>query len=316
MRIFISYSRHNSDFAKILEMRLSQHGCTVWLDTEKLRLGQFWREEIVQAIAACDYFVILLSTRSIRSENVVKELSLAEGSSKRILPVMIEQVDIPDTMKYQLAGLQFVVVDSEQVDQGIAALLAALPTVAARGKPQVPAESTSPAEAAPSAEAWDKTRLQEQLTLNIGPIARLLLESLPDPLRARERAELQTLFRDQNLDLNLLATALDRSRLSADASQNHGRSPALPDEASLVEWLRLQVGPIASVIWDTSLRQALRQAPQRARDRLEQLGVAPEVVEELLSRCNGDLNNSPTSHPPAVPPCAAGPAAAQPNAQE
>jgi hypothetical protein len=310
MRIFISYSRHDSDFARTLEVRLSDHGCNVWLDTEKLHLGQLWREEIVQAISDCDSFVILLSTRSIHSENVVKELSLAESSGKKILPVMIEQVDIPDSMRYQLAGLQFVLVDSGQVDQGIAALLAAFPPASDEGKPEAPAEAERPAEAAPLVEAgsWDKTRLLAQLTLEIGPVATLLLESLPDPLQARDRAALQTLFQDQNLDLSLLATALDRAWISADANRNDGRSPGLPDEASLVEWFRLQVGPIADVIWDASLRQALRQAPQRARDRLKQLGVAPEVVEELLSRCNRNTDTPP----PAPQPSAADPSSSAP----
>jgi hypothetical protein len=310
MRIFISYSRHDSDFARILEVRLSNHGCNVWLDTEKLHLGQLWREEIVQAISGCDSFVILLSTRSIHSENVVKELSLAEISGKRILPVMIEQVDIPDSMRYQLAGLQFVLVDSGQIDQGIAALLAAFPPASAEGKPEAPAEAERPAEAAPLVEAgsWDKTRLLAQLTLEIGPVATLFLESMPDPLQARDRAALQTLFQDQNLDLSLLATALDRAWISADADRNDGRPPGLPDEASLVEWFRLQVGPIADVIWDASLRQAVRQAPQRARDRLEQLGVAPEVVEELISRCN--RNTDPP--PPAPQPSAAHPSSSAP----
>jgi hypothetical protein len=295
MRIFISYSRHDSDFARTLEIRLSHHGCNVWLDTDKLRLGQLWREEIVEAISACDFFIILLSARSIRSENVVRELSLAESSGKQILPVMIEQVDIPATMKYQLAGLQFVLVDSGQIDQGIAALLAAFPPASAEGKPKESAEAERPTEAAPIAEAgsWDKTRLVAHLTLQIGPIAILLLESLPDPLQSRDRVVLQTLFQDHSLDLTLLTTALDHAQISADSDQNDGRSPGLPDERSLVEWLRLQVGPIAEVIWDPSLRQALRHAPAQARDKLERLGVDPGVVEELLSRCNRNNGTSP-----------------------
>jgi hypothetical protein len=127
-RIFISYSRHDSDVARRLESQLNSRGYSAWLDTDRLRMGEFWREEIVQAIEGCDYFLLLLSEYSILSINVVRELSLAESAARRILPVMLHQVEIPDTMKYQLAGLQFVIVDAAHLEQGLHNLLDALPT--------------------------------------------------------------------------------------------------------------------------------------------------------------------------------------------
>jgi hypothetical protein len=39
---------------------------------------------------------------------VRKELDLAESARRQIVPVMLEAVDIPDTMKYQLAGVHYV----------------------------------------------------------------------------------------------------------------------------------------------------------------------------------------------------------------
>jgi hypothetical protein len=296
MRIFISYSRHNSDFARGLEMRLNDNGYNVWLDTDKLRTGQLWREEIVQAIAACDYFLILLSSRSIVSENVVRELSLAETSAKPILPVMLEQVEIPDKMKYQLAGLQCVLVDSAQVDQAIAALLDALPAPsakgtppppAAEGKPKPPAEETPTAQETPtvSAGSWDKARLWSQLSLAIGPMASLLLESLPDPLRVSDRDTLRAVFQRHQFDLGLLDAALAHSLISP-APEPPCLSPeGLAEDSSIIAWLRLQLGPIADVIWDDSLRRQVCQAPASARTRLERLGVEPRVVDELLRRC-------------------------------
>lgn len=264
-RLFISYSRRDSSYALGLQGRLIERGCGVWLDTQKLQTGQHWREEIVQAIAGCDFFVLLLSAASIRSENVVKELSLAESSGKPILPLMIETVEIPDAMKYQLAGLQFVMVDPSEANHGVEALLAVLPT-----SPAQPAES-----ARLTSGCWDKQQLLSQLLLAIGPIANLLLASSPDPLQPRDCQSLEALFRHHDLDPALLADCLVQSQLPA--------APGL--DPSLVEWFRLQVGPIADLVWDQQLEQDLQQAPQRARERLEQLGVNPKVAEELLSRC-------------------------------
>lgn len=273
-QIFISYSRRDAAFALGLQARLSEHGWGVWLDTEKLQTGQRWREEIVHAIGRCDYFVLILSSASIQSDNVVKELSLAESSAKAILPLMIEQVDIPPSMKYQLAGLQFVSAGSggrrdgseSRIEPCLEALLQRLPA------PSVPLQPPPPAPMA--AGRWDKGKLLERLLLTIGPIARLFLEARPDPLQASDRVALEAVFRRHNLDGALLAQALAEAELA----------PANVVDPALGAWFRLQVGPIADLVWDEALLDALRQAPLQAGARLERIGVDPAVVRDLLNR--------------------------------
>jgi hypothetical protein len=265
IRLFISYSRLNSGYALDLQDKLNERGCGVWLDTEKLQTGQHWREEIVQAISSCDYFVLLLSAASIRSENVIKELSLAESYGKPILPLMIETVEVPDAMKYQLAGLQFMIVNPSQADHGVEALLAVLPPSTAQ-----PAKT-----ALEASGSWDKQQLLNHLLLAIGPIANLLLAPLPDPLQEQDRLSLDELFRHYHLDPALLVEGLAQSQ----------RPTASGLDPSLAQWFRLQVGPIADVVWDQRLEQELQHAPQQAGARLEQIGVNPKVVQELLQRC-------------------------------
>jgi adenylate cyclase len=60
----------------------------------------------VDAVAACKAFVVLLSPRSIASENVVKEVSLAATNKKKILPLDLEPVELSRDIAYHLAGLQ------------------------------------------------------------------------------------------------------------------------------------------------------------------------------------------------------------------
>jgi hypothetical protein len=214
----------------------------------------------VQAIGHCDFFVLLLSTWSIRSENVVKEVSIAEGSSRSILPLMLGQVDIPDSMTYQLAGLQFISVANDQPEAGIAALIKALPR-----------EVTATTD-----DQWDKATLLNRLLLAIGPIADLWLAPMADPLQSCDRAALVALFDRHQLDGAVLAEALAQARLPS----------ATWLDPSIGDWFRLQVGPIADLLWDASLQQELRQAPQQARRRLEQIGVDPAVVQQLIERCS------------------------------
>jgi TolB-like protein len=54
-------------------------------------------------------FILFASTKAFVSKNVTKELALASESDKHILPVFIEDAEIPAAMKYQLAGIQHLI---------------------------------------------------------------------------------------------------------------------------------------------------------------------------------------------------------------
>ena len=132
-QVFISYSRKDSDFADQLSRALSAKGLKTWMDVGAIQIGAMWREEIVHAIEGSSYFVVILSCHSIRSENVVKELSIAESADKVILPVLIDDVSLPAQMKYQLVGVQFIRFQSYSFEQGVESLLAGMQASAGRG---------------------------------------------------------------------------------------------------------------------------------------------------------------------------------------
>ncbi|MFM8926915.1 MAG: TIR domain-containing protein [Rhodoluna sp.] len=125
-RIFISYSHSDSAFVRWLREELRKRGYDVWFDSNSIQIGQIWREEIVQGIEESDYFMIILSSGSIQSANVVKELSLAESFGKIILPIMIEDISIPAKMKYQLAGVQFIALGSNRSAENLDLLVEGL----------------------------------------------------------------------------------------------------------------------------------------------------------------------------------------------
>lgn len=78
----------------------------VWIDQHGIEIATSWSKEIVEAIESSKAFIILLSSASIASDNVVKELSIASESKRTILPIELEAVVLPSDFKYQLAGLQ------------------------------------------------------------------------------------------------------------------------------------------------------------------------------------------------------------------
>ncbi len=104
--IFISYSRKDSGHALALAERLRAEGIEVWIDQHGLEAAAQWSKEIVEAVERCTAFVLLLSNDSLLSKNVVRELSIASESDRRILPIEIEDILLPSEFKYQLAGIQ------------------------------------------------------------------------------------------------------------------------------------------------------------------------------------------------------------------
>lgn len=104
--VFISYSRSDSEQALSLADRLRRLGAQVWIDQHGIEASKVWSEEIVNAIEASKAVVVLLSSKSVASDNVARELALAFESGRRLLPVALEDVALPSKFKYPLAGIQ------------------------------------------------------------------------------------------------------------------------------------------------------------------------------------------------------------------
>lgn len=104
--IFISYSRKDSEQAIELAERLRASGIGVWIDQQGIEAATSWSQEIVDEIDNCTVFLLLLSEHSVSSINVVREVSIAFESERPILPVDLESVSLPLSMRYQLAGIQ------------------------------------------------------------------------------------------------------------------------------------------------------------------------------------------------------------------
>ena len=102
-RIFISYSRKDIAFVRRLAADLENGGYEVWWDISSLRGGDDWVRLIPDAINASQYFLVVLSPKSIVSEWVRKEYILALHRHKRVIPLMLVSTTIPfslNTLNY------------------------------------------------------------------------------------------------------------------------------------------------------------------------------------------------------------------------
>ncbi len=92
---FISYSRVNKDFALKLARELKSEGFPIWLDLLDIPAGARWDDEIEWALHECGIFMVILTTASIASENAKDEIGYAIDHGKRILPILLEECEIP-----------------------------------------------------------------------------------------------------------------------------------------------------------------------------------------------------------------------------
>jgi len=104
--IFISYSRKDSEQAQLLTELLASAGLSVWIDRSGIGVATSWSGEISKAITDCKALIVLLSPSSVDSKNVTREVALAFERNKKILPIDLEPVTLPDDFAYHLAGIQ------------------------------------------------------------------------------------------------------------------------------------------------------------------------------------------------------------------
>jgi len=125
-QVFVSYSRRNKDIVDRIVGEMDRADMNVWIDREDIKAGNSWRVQIVQAIDTCDAFVLMLSAHSAVSENVHKEINLAQDSKRRTFVLMLERIQLPAEIRYQLAGLQFIDVEELGYDEAVRRLIETL----------------------------------------------------------------------------------------------------------------------------------------------------------------------------------------------
>jgi hypothetical protein len=94
-KIFISYSRKDTDFVRKLAGDLETAGYDVWWDITDLQGGDDWVSTIPQAISTSQFIIVVLTPNSIESEWVRKEYTQALSLRKKIIPIMLTPTSVP-----------------------------------------------------------------------------------------------------------------------------------------------------------------------------------------------------------------------------
>lgn len=262
---FLSYSRSDERIALRLAKDLRASGVPMWVDQLDIRPSEHWDRAIERAVSSCRGLVVILSPRSVASDNVADEISFAIDSGKSVLPVMIERCALP----LRLTRMQ--VVDAtanyeRALKQCLDELLRRSDPAEASAGSKVPRQRLDPAEIA-------KAKLH--LSGILGPIAGRLVEKAS--ARASSTSELY----------GILALHIDdeteRAKFQELGSPSHAAQPPVPagstgpepkqapsiDAAQIESVTRLMarhVGPIAAILVKRASQTA--QSPDQLHRQL------------------------------------------------
>lgn len=105
--IFLSHNSKDKPFVRKLANDLRRRGFYVWVDEAEIKIGDSLIEKIREGIDRVEYVGVVLSTNSINSEWVKKEIDIAmnqeiDGKKVKVLPIMLETVDPPSFLKGKL----------------------------------------------------------------------------------------------------------------------------------------------------------------------------------------------------------------------
>ncbi len=96
MKVFMSYSQADKDFAQELASRLSRAGLAVFDPLEDISVGENFSLKMGKALEKSNAMVVLLSPDSMKSESVRRDIDFALVSPNfehRLIPVLVQPTD-------------------------------------------------------------------------------------------------------------------------------------------------------------------------------------------------------------------------------
>lgn len=109
--LFLSHSSVNHEFVGRLADTLIRHKIPVWYSEKDILGAQQWHDEIGAALARCDWFLVVLSTASVESKWVKRELLFALQDDRlniRIVPLLYEPCEFTAKLSWVIPSLQIV----------------------------------------------------------------------------------------------------------------------------------------------------------------------------------------------------------------
>jgi hypothetical protein len=261
---FLSYSRADQLFALRLAEDLRAQGVAIFVDQWDIRPSEHWDRAIERAVGCCRGLVVIISPRSVVSDNVMDEVSFAIDNRKSVLPVMIEKCTLP------LRITRMHLIDGTGTYETVLKQCLAELKHPSRQSGRSPTPAVEPVRKPLDPEAISAARLQ--LATILGPIATIVVDK-----EAARAASVKDLY---GLLAQHIGNGPDRERFLATAPVSVAAPAAAPQPAqppsgdaritadelnSISSTLTEYLGPIAPVVAKRESRSCASAADLRQR---------------------------------------------------
>ena len=126
--IFISYSRKDIAHARLLHKALKENEFETWIDWQDIPPSTEWLAEVYTAVEEASTFIFILSESSRLSEVCTLEIEHARKNNKRIIPIVIDDVQTKE-IHPALAAINWIFSRTEdELQPAIESLIEAIQT--------------------------------------------------------------------------------------------------------------------------------------------------------------------------------------------
>lgn len=123
--IFISHSSDDGKIAKQVCNKLEERGASVWIAPRDIGPGEEWDEAIIEAIQNCDNVLVLISDSANESQQVKREINLAEGYDSTVIPVLVDGTEPAGKLKFFMETKQWLETNRQPDSEAIGQILQA-----------------------------------------------------------------------------------------------------------------------------------------------------------------------------------------------
>ena len=104
MRVFLCHSNKDKKVIRRLAKDLEAQGIEVWLDEYKIRVGDTIVEKLQEGISHCDFLLVWLTKKAVRSKWVQREWYTKyheeiENGRVMVLPLLAQDCDLPTFLR-------------------------------------------------------------------------------------------------------------------------------------------------------------------------------------------------------------------------
>lgn len=118
-QVFISHSSKDSALAEKVCELLEKRGVSCWIAPRDITPGSEWASEISNALNEINVFILIYTGNSARSEQVMRELSIAEKRRLLIIPYKADNVEFTGAFDYYLTGSHWITASPKDEDYKI-----------------------------------------------------------------------------------------------------------------------------------------------------------------------------------------------------